>query len=165
MDQLDGFAAPHLYGGPLADLIGRLKFNGERSVATHLARLIHSSCSNVLTSPLTHIVPIPLGRARLRARGFNQSTLIARQLSRRSPLSLSHCLRRTRDTSPQTQLDKHTRRINVAGAFAPNRARVPEHIVLVDDVVTTGATMQSAAQTLRAHGAKTIWGIAAALTA
>ena len=165
LNELDGFVAPHLYGGALADLIGHLKFNGERSVATHLARLIHSSCPGVFTSPRTHIVPVPLSRARLRERGFNQSTLIARQISKRSPLTLSHCLKRTRNTPPQAQLDKRTRRINVADAFATTGARVPKHLVLIDDVVTTGATMQSAARTLRAHGAKTIWGIAASLTA
>lgn len=112
------------------------------------------------------IVPIPLHGRRLRRRGFNPAGLLARRLARRlgarfDPVALA----RLRDTPSQTGLDARERRRNVAGVFLFARLGPPPPSVwVVDDVVTTGATLESAARELRAAGASSVMGVAAAAT-
>ena len=113
------------------------------------------------------VVPIPLHPRRLRARGFNPAALLARQISRASHLPLDcDWLWRTRDTPSQTGLDRTRRRRNVAGAFACHHRRRRPHrrVWLVDDVVTTGATLGEAAQVLRREGVLAVVGLCAART-
>lgn len=103
--------------------------------------------------PPDAVVPIPLHARRLRERGFNQATILARDAARTvgspcRPLMLE----RVRATATQTDLSRAERRRNVADAFAARRS-VPERVWLVDDVATTGATLVSAARTLRKAGA------------
>ncbi len=101
-------------------------------------------------APGAVLAPIPLHPTRLRARGFNQSSTIARLLGAHTGHRIDFdLLRRTRDTPSQTTLGRSERRLNLHGAFAcqPNRA-MPEHVCLVDDVTTTGATIEAAAREL-----------------
>jgi ComF family protein len=100
------------------------------------------------------IVPVPLHPARIRRRGFQPAALLARAAGRalRVPVR-ARALARTRDTPSQTGLDREARRRNVAGCFAA-AGRAPEHVWLVDDVVTTGATLGEVARALRAAGAR-----------
>jgi predicted amidophosphoribosyltransferase len=103
------------------------------------------------------VIPIPLGPRRRRHRGYNQSEIVARVLAdaRRAPLLTG--LSRTRETPPQTARDEDSRRQNVAGAFAWNGiALAPAVIWLVDDVLTTGATVEAAATVLARAGASRI---------
>jgi len=122
------------------------------------------------------LVPVPLGRARLRNRGYNQSERLARALGRRWGRPVVDLLLRTRDTAAQTALTPEARLANVAGAFAMRNAkcgmrigrtgecsafRVPSSalerpLVLVDDVFTTGATLAEAARALERAGAGTV---------
>jgi ComF family protein len=112
------------------------------------------------------IVPVPLHARRLRRRGFNPAGLLARQVARASGVRLlTTALVRVRDTDSQTGLDRAARTRNVAGAFRARRnVRLPRRIWLVDDVVTTRATLNEAARTLRASGADHIVGVCAART-
>ncbi|QWF19930.1 ComF family protein [Lysobacter capsici] len=101
------------------------------------------------------LVPIPLHRSRLRERGYDQALELARPLARQLGLPLqAQALTRVRDTSAQSQLDASQRRRNLRDAFAWNGdVAMPAHIVLIDDVMTTGATLHSAARVLRRAGA------------
>lgn len=110
------------------------------------------------------VVPVPLHRRRLRQRGFNPATTLARELARQRSVSLAAtALRRVRDTPSQTGLGRAKRRANVRAAFRAQGA-APARIWLVDDVVTTGATLEECARALRAAGARHIVALCAART-
>jgi ComF family protein len=103
------------------------------------------------------LVPIPLGAARARARGYNQSALLAGSLARLVNLPVAaHLLRRTRDTVTQTSLPPEGREANVRGVFTMAAEDCPPRVVLVDDVFTTGATLVAAARALVAHGVRQV---------
>lgn len=111
------------------------------------------------------VVPVPLHRSRLRERGFNPAGELARPLARAwgvdfDPLALL----RVRSTPSQTGLDRRGRRRNVAGAFRVRARPIPRRVWLVDDVVTTGATLEEAARALRSAGAREVTALCAART-
>ncbi|PID37964.1 MAG: phosphoribosyltransferase [Proteobacteria bacterium] len=149
--------APWLYGGPLADAIGRLKYEHRTELAGPLARLW--SVAPLRELALDRVLPVPLHRRRLAQRGYNQAALLARPLARalKRPLECG-ALSRRRDTPSQTRLGLAERRANVHGAFAvPRPSRVEgQRLLLVDDVATTGSTLDAAARVLLAHGAVSV---------
>ena len=105
------------------------------------------------------LVPVPLAPSRLRERGYNQSALLARALAPRWGVPVLEALTRTRATATQTRLTPGDRLRNVAGAFVatvPKGALAGEHVVLVDDVVTTAATLNSCATALFEGGARIV---------
>jgi ComF family protein len=104
------------------------------------------------------LVPLPLHRARLRRRGYDQALELARPLARTLDLPLcSDLLQRVRATAPQSELSAGARRRNVQGAFAVRTdGPVPGHVVLVDDVMTTGATLRAAATALKHAGVQRV---------
>ena len=106
------------------------------------------------------IAPVPLHGRRERERGYNQSSLLAREVSRRAGIGSAQALRRTRDTPSQTAMSIEERRRNVDGAFECAGDVRGRRVLLVDDVVTTGATMSACAATLKAAGATRVWGLA-----
>jgi competence protein ComFC len=146
--------------GAGAGLIHRFKYGKER----HLARLFGVLLDEVWRDPRLRgggswwVVPVPLHPRRKRERGFNQSHELARELVRRAPagmdLTLHPILRRVREAIRQARLDRRERLGNLAGVYAPVR-RLPEappegaRILLVDDVITTGATVSECAAVLR----------------
>lgn len=106
------------------------------------------------------IVPVPLHSRRLRERGYNQSLLLAQQLAREAALPvLSDVLRRVKYTMSQTQLDGNQRRQNVAGAFVCTEGVRDKTVLLVDDVCTTGATLEASSRALKAGGASSVWAL------
>ncbi len=102
------------------------------------------------------LVPLPLAPRRQRERGFNQAGEIARHLGRRLGVPVWWALARTRDTTPQAALPWDARAANVRGAFATTRALAGLRIAIVDDVMTTGATLDAAARAARAAGAMVV---------
>jgi ComF family protein len=123
--------------------------------------LLAYGCQEFLNAcPAELIVPVPLHPKRLRWRGFNQSVLLARQVSAVYKLPLDpFVLQRYRETPPQTQLNEEERHKNMRGAFVadPDRPVSGKTILLVDDVYTSGATVNECSRTLKQSGAKEIY--------
>jgi ComF family protein len=148
------------YRGGMREAIHALKYRGRTAVAAPLAELMAEAGRPLLpegAAPgLDALVPVPLHPGRLAERGFNQAELLAVACARRweRPL-LRRALVRVRATRPQTDLDAADRRRNVAGAFAVARPRevAGRRLLLVDDVLTTGATARAAARALGQAGA------------
>lgn len=151
----DSARAGYVLGGPIADAIHRFKYADRPHLAAPLARLLAD-----LAPPGTHLLlAIPLHPGRLATRGYDQAMLLARPLARLSGKGLGHirALRRTRDTPPQVSLDRAGRAANVAGAFIADPRRVAgRNILLVDDVLTTGATAEECARVLKKAGASRV---------
>lgn len=145
-----------VYGAPLDRLLPRFKFHHDLAAGRLLAQLMIQSLADAPRPQA--LVPIPLHRARLRSRGYDQALELAKPLSRalRLPL-LDDVLVRSRNTAPQSQLDAAQRRRNLRKAFAIEpRSAFPGHVALVDDVMTTGATLIAAATALRHAGVQRV---------
>lgn len=145
------------YEGPGRDLIHAFKYRNKAHLRRPLALLVVERLAEFvrLREP-DLIVPVPLHRKRLRSRGFNQAVLLGEILSRRFGIAQDrHTLRRIRWTEPQIHLAAGDRWANVKGAFSVHEpARVAgRRILLVDDVLTTGSTVEECAKTLKAAGA------------
>ena len=151
------------YTGALRDALLALKFDGKRALARPLAALMVEQCGGLLGPDVDALVPVPLARERERERGFNQATLLAGHLAAASGLTVEpRWLSRRRSTRPQTELTAGERRANVARAFSASPRAAGAHVILVDDVVTTGATATECARTLRGAGARTVGVLAVA---
>jgi ComF family protein len=111
--------------------------------------------------PIDTVVPVPLGWLRKRTRGYNQSELLAKEIARTTGIPLeTKAIRRARTTAPQArQPDAASRRANVAGAFEPGSRPVSGNVLLIDDVSTTGATLDACARALLAGGATTVYAL------
>jgi ComF family protein len=148
--------APYVFGGELAVAVRRWKLGRRAEQTAALGRLLAPSLAR-LDPGVEALVPVPLHPRRLRERGFNQASLLARAARRtaRAGPPVEELLDRVRDTAPQASLDDAAaRRRNVRGAFAVRRAEARgRHLALVDDVLTTGATAAECARALRAAGA------------
>ncbi|GAB2572077.1 hypothetical protein GCM10027066_14190 [Dyella jejuensis] len=148
----DAAWAPFRYAWPLDRLETRFKFNRDLAAGRVLATLWQRERCPASLPPL--IVPVPLHRRRLRERGYNQALELARPLARALGIPYRHdLLRRIRHTEAQTGLDAVQRRRNLRTAFALNHAAsLPAHIVLLDDVCTTGATLEACTHVLKRAG-------------
>jgi ComF family protein len=146
--------------GAAASIVHALKYDGWEDVAAGMAeRMARVGWPEDVTLERTALVPVPLSAARQRERGYNQSELLADALGARLRLPVwRECLTRSRSTQSQTRLTPGERLANVAGAFrAADRARaqlVGAHVILVDDVVTTAATLNACAAALMGGGAR-----------
>jgi ComF family protein len=141
------------YAPPLAPAIRRFKFEGHAELAPELASLLAGPLRHVGIGPGVSFVPVPLHRARLVERGFNQSALLASALARTSGgRFVPRALERRRATSQQARLGRLEREANVQAAFVARKRGEGRQAVLVDDVVTTGATALACLRTLRQAG-------------
>ncbi|WP_243042021.1 ComF family protein [Dyella sedimenti] len=155
---------PFRYGWPLDRLESRFKFGSDLAAGRVLAECWLREPPPPGLPQL--VVPVPLHRSRLRQRGYNQALELARPLARRWQVPLRHdLLLRARATAAQTELGAIERRRNVRGAFLARAGfSWPAHVALLDDVMTTGATLAEAARILRRAGVRRIdvWALARA---
>lgn len=158
----DAVVAPLRYAAPVDRLVPRLKFHGDLVAGAQLSALLAMAVHDARRPDA--VVPVPLHRSRLRQRGYDQALELARPVAKRLGVPLrAGLLRRRRATTAQTELHARQRQANVADAFEV-RGAVPAHVALVDDVMTTGATLDACARALRAAGAVTVeaWVVARA---
>lgn len=146
---------------PLRRVLQKFKYGGKVSLGKPLGRLMARGCEGFLRQcDADLIVPVPLHPKRLRWRGFNQSVLLARQVSCAydTPMDPFVLLRR-RETPPQTQLTEEERRKNMRGAFSlnPDKPIEDKRILLIDDVYTSGATVNECSRALRRGGAREVY--------
>jgi ComF family protein len=145
---------------PLRQVVQRFKYGRKVALGKPLGRLLAFGCRDFMQgSHFDLIIPVPLHPKRLRWRGFNQSGLLARQVGRAYGVAMDpFVLVRIKETLPQTQLSEQERRRNVRGAFAlnPQRSVDGKKILLVDDVYTSGATVNECSRTLLRAGAEEV---------
>ena len=148
------------YDGALRAVVHALKYEGRRSLAPRLAALMRERGDDVLAGACC-VIPVPLHPSRRRHRGFNQAEDLARQLH----LPIVRALDRVRATATQTGLPAAERHRNLRDAFAPTRtgrSLIDTVVVLVDDVCTTGATLEACASVLKANGVGEVRALTAA---
>lgn len=159
---IDGTRAVAFFEGALRETLHAFKYAHRTELAEPLTNLLHDY---LLTNPLpvNTIIAVPLHPERERARGYNQAALLAEALGARARLPVwNNALARTRATRSQTELDAAGRRANVRDAFAAQPRVRGARILLIDDVCTTGATMDACGAALYAQGAQAVWGLAVA---
>lgn len=151
--------AAFVFSGPARRAIHRLKYKGWRGVGAALAGAM------VLAGPIPHtdvVTWVPLARRRLAERGYDQARVLAVEAGRQLERPVAGLLRRRLSTGPQAQRSGAERRSALEGAFEAGRHPVPERVLLIDDVLTTGATAAACAGALRAAGAREVHLLAAA---
>jgi len=153
------------YEGRLKEAVQRLKYKGQKNLAAHLSGLMFESVANNRCFIMAQVVTaVPLSPEKLRQRGFNQSELLAFGLAERMRIPLLPVLRKVRETPSQTGLDRAGREENLVGAFAltdPGSVR-GKTVVLVDDIITTGSTLNNVSGVLAGGGAAAVICVAAA---
>lgn len=151
------------FRGSLKQFIYGLKYRRVKPIALMLGQLLCETARNYLMGQAVVIVPVPLHRGRLGQRGFNQSLMLSNILSHQLQQPLLSVLVRKKSTKPQFGLDRKERALNVDTAFDIQLSYKPyiqnRIILLVDDVVTTGATLNECAKILKQHGACEVWGL------
>jgi ComF family protein len=159
--EIDGIRSLFRFDEVIRKVIHQLKYQNLRALSPCLAELL----ANYLQSnplPGEAIIPVPLHPRRLRERGYNQSSLLTRELGGLINLPvIEDCLIRVKQAQPQARTTTlEERRRNVANAFACRDWQVRDKkIILIDDVCTSGATLESCATTLKANGAVSVWGL------
>jgi ComF family protein len=157
----DAALAAFEYRFPLDRLVHRFKYSGDLAVGHWLSLCLLERARHAALPDL--IVAVPLTPTRLRERGFNQATEMAKTIGKRLGVRVAiRAIARTRDTDPQPGLRRRQRRANLRGAFRCDAALGGEHVAVVDDVMTTGATADAIALALRKAGAGrvSIWAVA-----
>ena len=161
----DQLTIPFSYQHPVSSQIHQLKYHGQLSLVPALAKML---AMQVITSgsPLPRVlIPVPLHRKRLRDRGFNQAELIAKYTGKLLSIPVDYQLvSRTRNTVSQTELSASARRKNMQDAFTVSNPGRYDAVAVIDDVITSGATMDAVCTALRRHNFNHIsaWAIARA---
>ncbi|MFC2007623.1 ComF family protein [Chloroflexota bacterium] len=158
---IDGIRSPLAFEGAIRQAIHQLKYRNLRALTSPLAVLLEDY---LMANPLPAevLVPVPLHPRRLRERGYNQSGHLARELGKLIKTAVvDDCLVRQRHTSPQaTTSNVEERRSNISDAFTCNDHRLQgKQVLLIDDVATSGATLDACAAAVKASGAASVWGL------
>lgn len=141
------------YAPPLSTAISRFKYEGRAELGPRLAQLLHPRRAKALLTPGTTLVPVPLHPKRLAERGYNQAAVLASAFAKQYRLAASpRLLARKRETARQVGKNREERLANARDAFLVRGNARQNRVILVDDVVTTGATVRACAQALRQAG-------------
>ncbi|MFC1962076.1 ComF family protein [Chloroflexota bacterium] len=161
---IDDIRSPFIFSGVMRQAIHQFKYRNLKALATTLAELLLTYLeANPL--PAEVLVPVPLHQTRLRERGYNQSELLAKELGKMTELPvLNECLIRERYSLPQARTATAAeRKKNVENAFScPGTSLESKRLLLIDDVTTSGATLNAAATVLKEAGAISVWGLVVA---
>ena len=157
----DSVRAPYEFLGSVRNIVHDLKYRNVRIAGPYGARLLAAYLERN-PYPVDAYCPVPLHPRRERSRGFNQSELIARELSVLTGIPMdTTALRRTRNTPPQVSMDSaDDRQSNIEDAFECTTDVPGRRYMLIDDVITTGSTMSACADALKDAGAANVWGLA-----
>jgi len=167
---LDGvFVAADYDHKVVAELIKKLKYSFARELGETLAEIIElyfkrkEAEGEKINLKKYDVAPIPLHRRRYNWRGFNQAEIIARSFAARFGLTYAEPLIRAKHKTPQARLGAEERKTNITGCFVAGEENISgKNFLLIDDVATTGSTLNEAAKVLKAAGAKKIWGLVVA---
>ena len=162
---IEGIRAPFLFDGVIRQAIHELKYRNLRALAIPLAELLYKYIAD---NPLPGevLVPVPLHLKRYSERGYNQSSLLAKKLGKLSGLPvIDNCLVRRRHTLAQARsADVNERKSNVVDAFDCLDERLKDkQVLLIDDVATSGATLNACARAVKSAGAASVWGLVIAV--
>jgi len=160
-----GIRSPFLFDGVIRRAIHEFKYRNLRALALPMAGLLYDY---TLENPVPGdvLVPVPLHRKRLRERGYNQSGLLAKQLGKLTGMPIiDDCLIRRHHTPPQARMTNiDERRRNVVNAFSCSNGKLKgKRVILIDDVTTSGTTLNACAETLIKSGTTTVWGLVIAI--
>jgi ComF family protein len=161
---LDGVTALFYYGNNnISKLIGMLKYGSISELGEDIMKIISASNFDLPYNDFV-LIPVPLHIRRQRERGFNQAMILANAFAKKLNYKICADLRRLTYTAQQAKLSAADRKVNLNGAFVfeNTEAIVPERVLLVDDVFTTGATMSECGKALKNRGVKVVWGLALA---
>jgi ComF family protein len=155
--KIDRIRSAVYFEGTLRDAVHKFKYNGVTALAKPLGDLLAEYWSRHPV-PVDVLVPVPLHKNRLRKRGFNQAGLLAQQLSKQADLAMNeHTLVRQRATASQIDLGTEERKTNVRGAFrCTTGALANRRVLLIDDVCTTGSTLEACAVALKDGGTRSV---------
>ncbi len=154
-------AASAVYEGAVRELIHCLKFYNKRGAARVLARRMAGNI-NINVKDFDVILPVPAAQKRREERGYSHTRILARELSRLWGIKVCEGVKKIRETPPQNSLDRKERLVNLKGAFKAEKRFDNKKVLVLDDVYTTGATMNEMSKALLKAGADKVAGVAAA---
>lgn len=154
--------APFVYEGGCRENIHRMKFQGQKALAGPFGRVMAAAAEG--SGPFDGVAWVPLSPAGKKKRGYDQSRLLAKSAAKALGLPLLPLLRKVRDTAVQHELPRQERLVNVKGAYEAGSGSKGKRILLIDDIVTTGATMVECALALYRAGAQEVAGLCIADT-
>ena len=159
--EIDGIRSPYRFDEVIRKAIHQLKYQNLKAISSCLAELLADYLGSS-PLPCEVLVPVPLHQRRLKERGYNQSSLLSRELGKLTNLPvIENCLIRIKEAQPQVKAaSMEERRENVVGAFMCRDEKVSgKQVILIDDVCTSGATLESCAVALKSKGAISVWGL------
>lgn len=164
--RFDASYCPFRYAYPVDRLVQGIKYRGALAQGRVLGELLARGVQQSRNEPLPGmLLPVPLGQRRFRERGYNQAIELGTCVEKRLRIPMhTDVVVRVRETSEQAALDRRERRKNIRGAFAVVRSLPAEHIAIIDDVITTGSTVNELARVLKRAGARRVevWAVARA---